>query len=414
MIQKVKTGRRVGSISVPSSKSDAQRAILASVFTHGLSRVRNMGTSADVRSMIDIANQLGAAIQIEGNDLLITGSNALPKHGEFNPKESGLGIRMLLAVLAVLGGDFKVNAEGSLLNRDQKFILEFLEDNGVQIHSNNNKPPFQLKGKLDGRSFHLDGSMSSQFLSGLLIGLPLSENKKTVLHVKDLKSVPYVNMTLDTLRKFGVEVANKDHRKYTIPGNQKFEVTDYEVEADWSAASYWLVAGALGHDIQVNGLNPNSYQADRALITALYDSGCSIDLNERAIRVTGSTRVTLDFDATHCPDLFPALAIYGAFTNGVSRIKGISRLANKESDRATVLKSELQKIGVLVELEDDYMLIHGGGDVHSATIDSHYDHRIAMAFAIAGTMIKGGLTIENAEAVNKSYPEFWEDLEKLD
>ena len=413
MIQKVKTGLRKGNVQVPASKSDAQRAILAAVFTNGTSRVKNPGVSADVKAMLSNAKQLGARISQDGNDVLITGAKILPTDGVFNAGESGLGIRMLLAVLASIGGDFEINAEGSLLERDQQFIVDFLLENGIEIASNDGKPPFKLSGQLTQRTLHVDGSMSSQFLSGLLIGLPLGGNKETVVRVNDLKSIPYVNMTLDTLRKFGVSVTNDDHKMYTVTGNQAYQVTDYQTEADWSAASYWLVAGALGHKIEVSGLNPNSYQADRALITALYESGCSIDLNDRSIRVDGKGRSPLDFDATHCPDLFPALAIYAAFTDGVSSVKGVNRLANKESDRATVIKSELQKLGVLVELKEDYMLIHGGGTMHSAIIDSHNDHRVAMAFAIAGTLIRDGITIDGAEAVNKSYPEFREHLKSL-
>lgn len=413
MIQKVNSGLRKGKVQIPASKSDAQRAILSAVFTNGTSRVKKPGSSADVKAMLNNAVQFGATIKEDGADVLINGAKILPTEGVFNAGESGLGMRMLLAILSCIGGNFKIKAEGSLVERDQKFIIDFLSENGIEIESNNGKPPFKLKGQLTNKALRVDGSMSSQFLSGLLIGLPFSGNTATVIRVSDLKSIPYVNMTLDTLRKFGVNVENDDHKKYTVPGSQIFQVTDYQTEADWSAASYWLVAGALGHNIEINGLNPNSYQADRALITALYESGCSIDLNDQSVLVNGSMRTPLDFDATHCPDLFPALAIYAAFTDGISRIKGVKRLANKESDRGTVIKSELQKIGVLVDLNEDYMLIHGGGAVHPAVIDSHNDHRIAMAFAIAGTMIQDGLTIEGAEAVNKSYPEFWDHLKAL-
>lgn len=414
MIQKINPGKRTGKILIPASKSDAQRAILAAVFTNGMSRIRNIGNSSDVHAMLGIVSQLGANVTMDGNDALITGSKQLPKEGTFDVRESGLAFRMLTAVLGVIGGEFTVEAEGSLLNRDQKFIVDFLSENGVEVVSNEYKAPFKINGKLKGSSFKIDGSMSSQFLSGLLIGLPISENRKTVIRVKNLKSIPYINMTLDTLRKFGVDVEDHlDHTKFTIPGEQCFQVTDYEVEADWSSASYWLVASALGHSVALQGLNANSYQADRALIKALYESGCVIGLDDNEITVNGTARVSLDFDATHCPDLFPALALYAAFTPGVSRIKGVSRLVNKESNRGSALKAEFQKMGVIVELQDDYMLIHGGGGIHSASINSHNDHRIAMAFAIAGTMVKEGLMIENAEAVGKSYPEFWDDLKNL-
>lgn len=203
MIQKVKTGLRKGNVQVPASKSDAQRAILAAVFTNGTSRVKNPGVSADVKAMLSNAKQLGARVSQDGNDVLITGAKILPTEGLFNAGESGLGIRMLLAVLASIGGDFEINAEGSLLERDQLFIVDFLSENGIDIVSNSGKPPFKLSGQLTQRTLHVDGSMSSQFLSGLLIGLPLGGNKETVVRVNDLKSIPYVNMTLDTLRKFG-------------------------------------------------------------------------------------------------------------------------------------------------------------------------------------------------------------------
>lgn len=413
MIQKINFGHLSGEITLPPSKSDAQRAILAAALTNGLSRIKYPGKSADVLAMIETIKTMGADVRLENGDLLIKGAEILPVTGVFNVGESGLGLRILLALLSIIGGEFTVNAKGSLLNRDQQFIVDFLNENGVEVQSNNYKPPFQLKGQLKGHTFKIDGSHSSQFVSGLLMGFPLLENRKTVLHVDDLKSIPYVNMTLDTLRKFGIEVNYSDYNKFEIPGNQKFEVTDYLVEADWSAASYWMVASALGHDVIVRGLNTNSFQADRALIKALYDSGCAIDLGEDIIKVHGENRVPLDFDATHCPDLIPSLAIYAAFTNGVSRIQGVSRLSNKESDRGIVIKNELQKMGVLVQIEGDDILIHGGRKVHSASIDSHSDHRIAMSFAIAGTFAKEGIEINGAEAVDKSYPDFWKDYNSL-
>ena len=197
MIQKIKSGLRKGNVQVPASKSDAQRAILAAVFTNGTSRVKNPGVSADVKAMLSNAKQLGATISQDGIDVLITGAKILPTEGVFNAGESGLGIRMLLAVLASIGGEFEINAEGSLLERDQQFIVDFLSENGIKIESNSGKPPFRLSGQLTQRTLHVDGSMSSQFLSGLLIGLPLGGNKETVVRVNDLKSIPYVNMTLD-------------------------------------------------------------------------------------------------------------------------------------------------------------------------------------------------------------------------
>ena len=199
----------------------------------------------------------------------------------------------------------------------------------------------------------------------------------------------------------------------SIAGNQSYECKEYIVEGDWSSASYWLVASALGHDISLSGLNLASAQADRALLQMLRGAKCVIHFEYDLVSVDGSRKIPFNVDATHCPDLFPALVTLAAFCNGVSTISGVSRLKNKESDRGIVLQEEFGKLGLKIELDGDKMIIHGGTKLVAAEVDSHNDHRIAMCLAIAGSKIDGEVTISGTEAVSKSYPGFWDDFDHL-
>ncbi|MFT5777652.1 MAG: 3-phosphoshikimate 1-carboxyvinyltransferase, partial [Crocinitomicaceae bacterium] len=211
----------------------------------------------------------------------------------------------------------------------------------------------------------------------------------------------------------GVEIVNDDFKIFTIKGGQNYSCDVYHIERDWSSASCWLVAAALGHGIVVKGLNLESLQADVALLDALNSANCMISLDDDILLIDGEERVPFKFDATHCPDLFPALVTFAAFCDGVSMIKGVHRLAAKESDRGLALQEEFCLLGLKIDLEEDVMIIHGGTPLNSAIVDAHNDHRIAMCLAIAGSFIEGGVTIKGAESVAKSYPGFWDDLESL-
>jgi 3-phosphoshikimate 1-carboxyvinyltransferase len=283
---------------------------------------------------------------------------------------------------------------------------------GVVIEGKKSKLPFLLKGKLMGGRYTVDGSQSSQYISGLLMALPLLD-EDSELTVTNLLSKPYVEMTLHTLESFGIRMEHLDYKRFIIKGKQNYRCNQYVVENDWSSASYWLVAAAIGHNINLSGLNLESKQADTQILQALKLSRCHVRIKDGLLSIEGSGRIAFDFDATHCPDLFPALVTLAAFCNGTSTLKGALRLKNKESDRGRVLQNEYQKIGLRIDLKDDEMKIHGGKELYSAEVDSNKDHRIAMCLAITGTKIKGGLVIKNAESVTKSYKNFWEDLEKL-
>ena len=401
-----------GELNIPSSKSDAQRSLLCAALSDGESVVKHTGNSDDVKAMLENVQRLGVKYQISENEIKLSGKANFNTGLELNSGESGLGFRLLSGICVVKEGQQTITGKGSLLNRQQFFYEKNLNQYGAQVVSSDGFLPLTFKDQLTSNEMHVDGGESSQYISGLLMGLPLLD-QNTTLHVTNSTSTPYIAMTIDTLKQFGVEISHDKFEEYSIQGNQKYTSCNYLVESDWSSASCWLVAAALGNDIVIKGLSLESKQADVKLLNALKAANCLVNILEKGILIDGSNRQAFEFDATHCPDLFPALVTLAAFCEGKSIINGVSRLVNKESDRGCVLQKEFAKIGVTIDLTEDRMIIHGGMALHSTEVDSNHDHRIAMCLAIAGTKIKGGLTIKNAEAVSKSYPEFWEHFDQL-
>ncbi|NVK64795.1 MAG: 3-phosphoshikimate 1-carboxyvinyltransferase [Flavobacteriales bacterium] len=404
-----------GEVSAPASKSDGQRVILAAGLSTGTTRVIGVGKSDDERAMLQNIEELGADVQLqEDGSYLIRGIQSFPVEAELNAGESGLGMRLITGVCAGHEGHFFITGEGSLLKRPQLFFEQHLTQMGVRVSSNDGYLPITVDGRMHGGIVEIDGSASSQFLSGMLMSLPLIEEDSTLV-VHNLKSIPYVQMTLDTLKSFGVHIENENFERFFIKGNQSYTCDSYIVEGDWSSVSYWLVAAALGHPICVSGLYFQSAQADTALLKILEAANCEVAISDTTVEVKGENRLAFHADATHCPDLFPALVVLAAFCEGRSTISGLHRLKIKESDRGTVLQQEFAKFGLKIELDEanDVMMIHGGTTLHAARVDSHNDHRIAMCLAIAASKIEGESVIAGAEAVSKSYPDFWEDFDRL-
>ncbi len=424
MKQVIHPGLISGTIAIPASKSDAQRAILCAALAEGTSRLTGIGKSDDELAMLQAVRQMGAVVQSENENenenedsfstthtVSITGIKNLPENLELSAGESGLGLRLLTCVSAAFDQKVRLTGRGSLLSRPMNFFDEVLPQFGAEVSTNNGKLPIEVKGPLKGRDTEVDGSLSSQFISGLLLALPKSETSST-LQVVDMKSGPYIQMTIHTLRQFGITIENEAN-VFRITGNQSYRAADYSIESDWSSASYWLVAAAIGHPLVISGLNMRSLQADKELLKALMSAGCRLSIGEDVIRVDGSNLEAFEFDASDCPDLFPALVVLASKCNGITRIHGAKRLIHKESDRGIALQSEFGKMGLRIELEDDLMLIHGTGKLHGAEVDSHHDHRIAMCLGIAGTIATGDTILTNADSVSKSYPDFWKCFNRL-
>lgn len=397
-----------GKIKAPFSKSYTQRAIAIGLLSKGETKILNPALCADTLAATIIAKNLGAVIRQTKNSLRVNGS-LQAKSSTLSAGESGLAVRMFTPIAALLDKEIIITGEGSLLKRPVSMMEKPLNALGVQIMSNKGFLPISIQGPLAGGSTQVDGSISSQFLTGLLIALPLAKNG-SLLEITNLKSVPYIDMTLEIMEHFGIKIINENYHKFKIKGNQRYIAKPYTIEGDWSNAAFHLVGGAISGQIEVQGLNPKSKQADIAILEALELAGADLSFSKQSIIVKKSNLRSFEFDATNCPDLFPPLAILAAASIGISQIKGANRLTHKESNRAHVLQKELGKIGIKAEIENNFLIVHGG-KISGGILNSNNDHRIAMAGAIASLISQNPISIQQAEAVNKSYPDFYKDFE---
>jgi 3-phosphoshikimate 1-carboxyvinyltransferase len=399
-----------GEVKAPSSKSITQRAIAAALLSVGESTIINPSYCDDSLAAMSIAVGLGAKVEPDPDKMKITGSSEL-KEKKLHCGESGLAIRMFSPIAALYKTEITITGTGSLKSRPMSMIEDALRQFGVRCESDNGFLPLIIKGPLKGGTCEIDGSVSSQILTGLLMALPVAA-KDSVVKVNNLKSKPYIDMTLQVLERFGIKVENNSYNQFIIPGKQKFVPCSFEVESDWSGGAFLLVAGAINGDIIVRGLHPDSRQSDKAILSALDKAGARMSITENSVGIKKSSLKSFEFDATESPDLFPPLAALAAYCKGTSGIKGVSRLIHKESNRAATLAEEFGKINIKVEISGDYLLITGG-EVKGAHLSSHDDHRIAMAAAVAGLGASGKIFIKDSQSVSKSYPGFFDDLRKI-
>lgn len=266
------------------------------------------------------------------------------------------------------------------------------------------------------KDIRVNGSLSSQFLTGLLFAFSHAVSKPVTISVDNLTSRPYIDLTLSVLKHFGFHIVNNEYRSFDIIPVKKFASSPvhYKIEGDWSNAAFLLVSGAVSGEVLLKGMDYNSVQGDRQILDALYQSGADVRLGNDTIEVNHSGKLKgFDFDATQCPDLFPPLVALAANCHGVSRFRGVNRLLHKESNRAIALRDEFGKMGIKIELNNDEMSVHGSDKICGAKVSSHNDHRIAMAAAVMALNGIGITEISGAEAVNKSYPGFYEDMKKI-
>jgi len=399
-----------GHIQAPPSKSAAQRAIAIAGLAAGTSVITRPGEADDVMAAAEICRTLGASVEQKSGNLHIKGGihpPAVPLHC----RESGLSIRMFAGIASIFSEEVQMTGQGSLLKRPMEVVAASLQALGVHCKTTAGKLPLYIRGPIKGGKVSIDGSLSSQVLTGILIAAPYAK-KELTLHVSQLKSKPYIDLTMDVMKAFGVETINEDHQRFTIPPGQFYKACRFTVEGDWSGAAFLLVAGAIAGKVVVNNLNPGSFQGDKRILDALKASGAMVNVTGEGIRVENNKLNAFSFDATDCPDLFPPLAALAAHCHGTSRISGVSRLRAKESDRAATLMDIFSKMGIFIRLEQDTMLVEGGKP-QAATVESHGDHRIAMAAAVTALNATGPVHIEGAEAVNKSYPGFFNDLANI-
>jgi 3-phosphoshikimate 1-carboxyvinyltransferase len=410
-----------GSLQVPSSKSSMQRACAAALISQTKTHIINPGVSNDDQAAVRVIRALGANIEnFPDGSLLIESKGIKPVNDFVNCGESGLGIRMFAPLIALNSQKITIEGEGSLLNRPMDFFDEILPKLGVEIRTNMGKLPLQIRGPLVPANIHIDGSLSSQFLTGLLMAYAASDAKNITIEVSNLKSRPYIDLTLSVMRVFGLKVpANMEYHSFYYSSEEWIKpagIIEYKVEGDWSGSAFLLVAAAISGQAVFRGLDTGSAQADKAILQVLQEADVSMSVGENEIQIGDNRQKKLKafhFDATDCPDLFPPLVALASFCHGSSFIKGVSRLAHKESDRAHTLQEEFGKLGVDILINEDVMGIKGTEKLNAGTVHSRHDHRIAMAMAVAALRAVGPVQIEKADAINKSYPDFFNDLTKL-
>lgn len=394
-----------------------QRACAAALLVKGISVIKNPGKSNDDKAALDIIQKLGAVIETNGNELTITSNGVNPIGSEINCGESGLSIRMFTPLVALSIHAITVNGTGSLTTRPMDFFDEILPQLDIKVKSNGGKLPLSIQGPIVPKNIEIDGSLSSQFLTGLLMAYSGSNASNVSIKVNNLKSRPYIDLTLHVMKQFGLKLPeNKNYEEFYFAAdthNSPSTTHHYTVEGDWSGAAFLLVAGTVAGNITVKGLDVFSTQADKAVLQALMDCGCILSVQPEQIEIGPAPLKAFHFNANECPDLFPPLVALAANCNGKSVIEGTKRLVHKESNRAVTLQEEFEKLGVQIDLQDDLMIIHGGGGIKSATVHSRHDHRIAMACAVAALKANGPVQIGKADAVNKSYPDFYEHLKLL-
>lgn len=413
-MKSVKSSKIEGSITAPASKSMMQRAIAAALLTKGTTKILNPTYCKDSLATLQVIEALSAKVTREKKEIIIHGGiNPLAARMVLNCGESGLGIRMFSAIAALWDEELILTGEGSLLSRPVSMIEEPLSKLGARVITTNGCPPLKIKGPLQGGEANVDGSVSSQFLTGLLMALPKAPQDSR-LTVTNLKSTPYIDMTLTVLEAFGVQVSHDNYETFFIKGPQNYicQNGEYGVEGDWSGVSFLLTAGAVAGGVTVIGINPASPQADRKILDALAAAGALIEITKNTVTVKKSELKGFQFDATHCPDLFPPLVALACSCKGTTLITGVERLIHKESNRATALEKEFSSLGALIRIGGDRMEIKGV-KLKGGIIDSHNDHRIAMAAAVAALNAQESVTIQNPECVSKSYPDFFADLKKI-
>ena len=410
-MKSVSKGTVRGELKAPPSKSMAQRAVAAASLIRGKSTIL-MGTPCDdIQSALRAARALGANVDVSPGKVCITGfAHSLAPAMDCG--EAGLCLRMFSAVSALFDRQIVLEARGSLSRRPVDMLASPLQQLGAVCQTDNGVPPVQIQGPLQPGQVTVDATESSQFLTGLLIALANVEGESTIF-APGLKSKPYVQMTVDLLQHVGATIMTRHNlEEIVIQGRRDYAPFTYDVPGDWSGASFLVTAGAIAGPLTVTGVDPESSQADRKILDAVTLAGARVTLMDNAVSVTPGPLTAFEFDATHCPDLFPPLASLAANCQGTTRIAGVHRLANKESNREMAIIEEFGKLGIGISVAGDVMHITGG-TAHGNNVDSHNDHRIAMAMAVAALTAEGTVHIEGDSSINKSYPDFFEDMLKV-
>ena len=398
---------------IPSSKSQAHRLLIAAFLSGEETAVEGFMFSRDVEATCGCLRALGADVRRTEKGLLLLPGPRPDGEAELDCEESGSTLRFMLPVAAALGADAAFTGRGKLPERPLSPLYEELEAHGVRL-SPQGKMPLRIRGQLAPGRYEMAGNVSSQFFTGLLLALPRLPGDSEIRILGALESEPYVRMTTDALELFGVRAERTEHG-FRIPGGQRFRSPGaIRAEGDWSGAAFLLAAGALdGRGVTLDGMNPASSQGDRAILPLLRAFGAEAEETRDRVTIRGGNLRGIDLDAAQIPDLVPVLAAVAACARGDTRIRSVSRLRLKESDRIASVLAMVRSLGGSAEASENEMVIHGQGGLRGGEVNAFGDHRIAMAAAVAAVRASGTVTVDGAECVAKSFPDFWEVYESL-
>lgn len=409
-----------GSITAPPSKAHTHRAIIAASLSNDLSNIENILICDDTLATINACRMLGAEVSWVNSEAIKVLGVPKPKTPDnvIDCGESGSTIRFITPICALAGGISVLTGGESLRRRPMGPLLEALGQLGVKCYSTrmNGCPPIVVfGGGIKGGRANIRGDISSQFISGLLFATPMAENDTDIILSTPLESKPYIDITLDTLKKHGIKIEYSQNA-FHIPCGQEYKPHAHHIEGDYSSAAFLLAAAAItGSHIKVKNLLRDTLQGDRVIIDILSEVGVDINVGDDFVEVKGANEQLNSFtvDMRDNPDLVPVCVVLACITNGESIIHGVRRLRFKESDRISALLSELSKMGASIKFSEDSLIIRGGRELRGAEIDPHGDHRIAMACAVAALRASGETVIRDAECINKSYPNFVKDMRLL-
>lgn len=403
-----------GIVNVPASKSIVHRALIAGALSNNYSEIYNVDFNEDILATINALTALGAIINVDGNKISINGFdiNKRIDSVKIDAHESGSTLRFLIPLAAFKATEALFTGTNRLMERPLNVYKDIFEKQNLIFKDNLNEK--LIKGKLRANNYKVKGDVSSQFISGLLFILPLLNDDSTIEVIAPFESKSYVDLTIDVLSKYNIKIENINN-KYFIKGNQDYRSNNITVEGDFSQAAFFVILAAINNDLVINNLNLNSIQGDKSILKILKNLNVKISTKDNSVKVFKSSISSGVIDLSDNPDLGPILCILGLFSDGYIKLTNVKRLRLKESDRLLSMKNQLEKIGGEVEIKENSIKIYKLKEFvdKEVVVDGCNDHRIVMAMSILATVLRKPLIIKRADAVNKSYPNFFKDLNRL-
>lgn len=404
-----------GVVKAPPSKSLSHRVMIAAALSKGESIISGIKESVDIRATKTCLETLGATINLRDQSMHVKGVGKPTELLDTTMfcEESGSTLRFMIPIAALTGKFVRFEGKGKLVSRPIDPYFDVFEKSEMDYEYGGSLPLI-IKGQLQPGEYELPGHISSQFVTGLLMSLPLVDGVSKIKMTSKLESRDYVDLTIDVMRSFGVEVENDNYEVFTIQGNQNYKSLDTFVEGDYSQMAFWAVAGTIGSSpVIIENASKNTNQGDARIFEIIEKMGGKVEYGTHSIRVSPAQTSNIEINVCEIPDLVPILAVLGTFSDGTMRIVGGERVRLKESDRLKAIATELNKLGAKIEETPDGLIIEGVKQLSGGSVEGWNDHRIVMATAVAAQRCEGPLSIDGWKAINKSYPEFFKDYQNL-